>query len=53
MDYVRVLNFVGDIYNNKKIDISKTPKIIPFSSPDIRVNYYDSHKLVCPSANID
>jgi len=45
--------FCGGLYNNKKIDISKTPKIIPFSSPDIRVNYYDSHKLTCPSANID
>jgi hypothetical protein len=34
--------FCGGLYNNKKINIPDMPKIIPFSSPDIRVNYYSS-----------
>ena len=37
--------FCGGLYDNKKIDEPKTPKQIPFSSPDIRVNYYESHKM--------
>jgi hypothetical protein len=40
--------FCGGLYDNKKINIPKTPTSIPFSSPDIRVNYYASHKLECP-----
>lgn len=45
--------FCGGLYDNKKIDVSKTPKQIPFSSPDIRVNYYGSHNLECPVTHID
>lgn len=41
--------FCGGLYDNKKMDIQKTPSSIPFSSPDIRVNYYGSHKLECPT----
>lgn len=41
--------FCGGLYNDKKIDIPKSPVGIPFSSPDIRVNYYGSHKLTCPT----
>ena len=39
--------FCGGLYENKKLDIPPTPDAIPFSSPDIRVNYYKSDKLVC------
>ena len=42
-------DFCGGLYNNKKIDVSKTPVPISLASPDIRVNYFASHKLVCPS----
>lgn len=42
-------DFCGGLYDNKKIVISKPPPSIPFSSPDIRVNYYGSHKLECPN----
>lgn len=45
-------DFCGGLYNNKKIDIPKTPAPIPFSSPDIRVNYYASEKLECPTTNV-
>ena len=45
-------DFCDGLYNNKKIDIPQTPHSISFSSPDIRVNYYSSHKLACPN-NID
>lgn len=41
--------FCGGLYDNKKIDVPEPPKEIPFSSHDIRVNYYGSHKLECPS----
>jgi hypothetical protein len=40
--------FCGGLYNSKKIDIPKTPNPISFSSPQLRVNFYGSHKLVCP-----
>ena len=39
--------FCGGLYDNKKIPVQKTPSSIPFSSADIRVNYYGSHKLEC------
>ena len=39
--------FCGGLYNNKKIDVPKTPPIIPFSSPAIRVNYYNSLEQTC------
>lgn len=39
--------FCGGLYNNKKIDVPKTPPIIPFSSPAIRVNYYNSLEQIC------
>lgn len=45
--------FCDGLYDNKKIDIPQSPVAIPFSSPDIRVNYYKSDKLECPSNNID
>jgi len=45
--------FCGGLYDNKKIDIPKTPTIIPFSSSDIRVNYYGSHKIDCPASMDD
>lgn len=41
--------FCGGFYDNKKIDIPKTPNLIPFSSSTVRVNFYGSHKLHCPS----
>ena len=41
--------FCDGLYDNKKIDIPQTPVAIPFSSSDIRVNYYKSDKLECPS----
>ena len=41
-------DFCGGLYNNKKIDVPQTPMSISFDSPDIRVNYYASHKLECP-----
>lgn len=44
--------FCGGLYNDKKIDVSKTPSPISFSSPDIRVNYYASHTLECPTTDI-
>jgi len=44
--------FCGGLYNNKQIDIPKSPNPIPFSSPKIRVNYYGSHKLICPSTGV-
>jgi len=40
--------FCGGLYNDKKIDPVKTPNPIPFSSPKLRVNFYGSHKLICP-----
>ncbi len=47
-------DFCGGLYDNKKMDIPKPPSSIPFSSSDIRVNYYGSHKLECPyNDNID
>lgn len=39
--------FCGGLYDDKEIDEPKTPKQIPFSSPDIRVNYYGSHNIDC------
>ena len=45
--------FCGGLYDDKKIVVPDTPKEIPFSSPDIRVNYYGSHKLECPSSMED
>lgn len=42
-------DFCGGLYNNKKLNVPKTPTSISMDSPDIRVNYYASHKLVCPS----
>lgn len=45
--------FCGGLYDDKKIDVPDAPKEIPFSSPDIRVNYYGSHKLECPSSMED
>lgn len=41
--------FCGGLYDDKKIEVPEQPNEIPFSSPDIRVNYYGSHKLECPS----
>jgi|TARA_B110000967_G_scaffold206126_1_gene252105 hypothetical protein len=41
--------FCGGLYDDKKIDEPKTPKQIPFSSHDVRVNYYGSHNMECPS----
>jgi hypothetical protein len=41
--------FCGGLYNDKKIDIPQSPVSIPFSSDDIRVNYYGSHELTCPT----
>ena len=43
-------DFCGGLYDDKKIDEPKTPKQIPFSSPDIRVNYYGSHIMECPTS---
>jgi hypothetical protein len=40
-------DFCGALYNNKHTEIEKTPNSIPFSSKEIRVNYYGSHKLTC------
>ena len=40
--------FCGPFYNDKKVIIPDQPKMIPFSSPKVRVNYYASHPLVCP-----
>lgn len=40
--------FCGPFYDNKKVIIPKQPPIIPFSSPDVRVNFYGSHPLICP-----
>jgi len=45
--------FCDGLYDNKKIEVPDSPKEIPFSSPDIRVNYYGSHKLECPSSMED
>jgi hypothetical protein len=45
--------FCGGLYDNKKIEVPQQPKEIPFSSPVIRVNYYGSHKLECPSSMED
>ena len=42
-------DFCGGLYNNKKIDVPQTPMSMSLDSPDIRVNYYASHKLECPS----
>lgn len=42
-------DFCGGLYDNKKIDEPKPLTPIPFSSPDIRVNYYGSDKLECPN----
>lgn len=44
-------DFCGALYKNKQINTPKTPAPIPFSSPDIRVNFYDSHKLLCNNEN--
>ena len=44
--------FCGGIYKNKDIKPIKTPNPIPFSSPDVRVNFYGSHPLECP-ADVD
>jgi hypothetical protein len=44
--------FCGGLYNDKNINEPRTPKQIPFSSPDIRVNYYDSHKMECPDTGM-
>ena len=41
--------FCNGIYDKKKLDVPQTPSGIPFSSPDIRVNYYTSHKLTSPT----
>ena len=41
--------FCDGLYDDKKIEVPEQPNEIPFSSPDIRVNYYGSHKLECPS----
>ena len=40
--------FCGPFYNNKKVIIPPQPPIIPFSSPQVRVNFYGSHPLICP-----
>ena len=45
-------DFCGGLYENKNIEPSQSPASIPFSSPDIRVNYYGSHKLVCPTTDV-
>ena len=39
----------GGLYEDKKLDIPKSPQVIPFTSPDIRVNFYGSNILDCPS----
>lgn len=39
--------FCGGLYDNTPQPVEKTPTIIPFSSQDIRVNYYGSHKMEC------
>ncbi len=41
-------DFCGGVYDNKKIKIPNTPVAIPFSSSEIRVNYYGSEKMTCP-----
>ena len=41
-------DFCGPFYNNKKVIIPPQPPIIPFSSPQVRVNFYGSHPLICP-----
>lgn len=41
--------FCGGLYDNTTQTIVKTPTMIPFSSPDIRVNYYGSHRMECPT----
>jgi len=41
-------DFCGGLYDNKKIEIPKTPNPIPFISSKIRVNYYGSEKILCP-----
>lgn len=38
----------GGLYDNKNIEIPPPPPIIPFSSPDKRVNYYAAEPMVCP-----
>jgi len=39
----------GTLYKDKDVNITKTPNPIPFSSPDIRVNFYGSEPLICPN----
>ena len=46
-------DFCGGLYNDKKIDEPKSPKPIPFSSRDIRVSYFGSHKTECPNNGSD
>jgi hypothetical protein len=41
--------FCNSLYNEKNINIKKTPNPIPFSSSKVRVNFYGSHPLVCPT----
>ena len=38
----------GGLYEDKKVDIPKSPQVIPFTSHDIRVNFYGSTVLECP-----
>jgi hypothetical protein len=38
------------LYNEKQnLNIEKTPNPIPFSSPEVRVNFYGSHPQTCPT----
>ena len=44
-------DFCGALYKNKELTTYTSPAPISFSSPDIRVNFYDSHKLLCDNDN--
>jgi hypothetical protein len=39
----------NSLYNEKNVNIEKTPNPVSFSSPQVRVNFYGSHPLVCPT----
>jgi len=42
--------FCNGLYNEKQnLNIEKTPNPIPFSSPQVRVNFYGSHPQTCPT----
>ena len=37
------------LYNEKDVKTAKTPNPVPFSSPQVRVNFYGSHPQECPT----